>query len=353
MKHVESPPQFLWLFQACECHCRDYYDLFVSPSALESLYTSGWDNISSPCYQVITRPQIYIELCKYIFSVQNINQIIEFLQKQGYFLRGNRYLFQTPSSSAYNYLSLIECIMWAYIDKKMPIRDMQRVIGRTKQIPDDPEALLCLWINTIVVKHVHLSNLNVIGQQFFALPHFKIILYNYTHDKILLNTNETPKNNMEKTFECLRIMKIPLPFDENQINQPVLCILCFLVNAIVALSQLPRNSHKEKIIYSSLFAQRISGIKHMREEVKEIENRVHSLNDEVSLISKQIQSKSRPASQILRKRAPKLIPQNLTEQNLKRTQKVGERIKWDPQVIEAARLAKQRQPKLHKPSDYM
>jgi hypothetical protein len=227
---------------------------------------------------------------------------VEVLQRNGYFLIGSRAVLDPEAEFCLaHYLAITECLMWAYIDRKTPHREMLKILGRSDSSQvTDAEALLCRWINAIVAKHTQLAPLNVIGQQFFGQPYFRIVLFHFTMDDGLLNAKDTSQNNATATFEAARKLDMPLPFDESQITQPPLNILCFLCYAIVLLSKLP-TVRKRPPVSDAVVARRISGLRELRTEVTQLQKRCRVLNQEVATIAETV-NQSRPQSMLIRAR---------------------------------------------------
>jgi hypothetical protein len=188
-----------------------------------------------------------------------------------------------------------------------------------------------------VAKHAQLPPLNVIGQQFFAQPYFRIVLFHFTMDDSLMNTRDTGQNNATISFDGARRLDIPLPFDESQTTQPPLCIQCFLCSAIVLLSKLP-TVRKRAPVSDAVVARRITGLRELRTEVTQLQKRCKVLNNEVTTISQTMNSQVRPQSTMQRARwgaAPLRSPPRRMEPPDARG--ALPRVNWAPEVLELAK----------------
>jgi hypothetical protein len=236
---------------------------------VESLYSPEWSSGTSRATQVLSQPELYAEVCIFIFGSSRSENPVDVLHRQGYFLRGSRDVF-TQRGDAVEFLGIVECLMWAYLDRKLPHKEMGRILGRKHlQHTQEAEAVLCRWVNAVVAKHSQLPQLNVIGQQFMGQPYFRIVLFHFTMNDALMSTTDSPKNNAAIAFEASQKLDIPLPFDCSQIAQPPLAILCFLTHAIALLSKLPAVK-KRAPVTDSVVARRISGLKELRSEVGQL-----------------------------------------------------------------------------------
>lgn len=331
------PPQFLWLFQTCEMSCPDFYNSKNLKDSVNSLYSDNWDEPSSPSGILLSNPDLYTNIAVFIFGIKNLSSntnAIDILHQNGYFIRYPRNLFELEFSIQ-NYLSITECLMWAYLDHHLPIKEMSNILGNISyNLAHESESTVCKWINAIVSKHSHLPPINVIRKQFFGLPYFRIILYHFTLNDELMSTNDSKINNAKIAFDFCKKNNIIMPFDENKIDHPPLCILCFLYNAIKMLSKIKIVKKRPPVITDSIVAQKLNGIQQLRTEVNQLTIRCNKLSDEVNLFSKMVKSrprsvitKSRPirVSSVLKKGNPIKKPAPHTEQ--------APRVTWDPNVI--------------------
>jgi hypothetical protein len=334
MRRLLAPPQILWLFQACERHCPDFYRLCGLAAAVDVLYTPEWTDPTTPAAQLFSRPPIYSELCLFLFESGRSEHPIDVLQRNGYFLRGSRTVLDPGSEFCLpSYLAITECLMWAYIDRKIPHSEMLKVLGRSDGLgSQDAEALLCRWINAIVSKYAQLAPLSVIGQQFFGLPYFRIVLFHFTMEDELLNPKDTTQNNATAIFDASRKLDIPLPFDETQVIQPPLAILCFLCYAIVLLAKLP-TVKKRAPVSDAVVARRISGLRELRTEVSQLQHRCKLLNSEVAIIAQSVND-PRPQSMLLRDR-PRTGPPLPSSVSLDGRRRAH--VRWAPEVLDLAK----------------
>jgi hypothetical protein len=189
---LKSPPQFLWLFQTCQLHSRSSDQSIDVAQAMDSLYDSEWAHPESPAGRVLRSPFIYSEVCKFIFGCDPGPNPIDFLQTHSYFKRGDPSLLDSHVAFAIpEYLALTECLMWAYLDKKLPCDQLRTVLTRSidSESPD-AESLLCQWINRIALKHGHLTPLKCISRKFLGQAHLPCFFYHITlNDSLLAQPN--------------------------------------------------------------------------------------------------------------------------------------------------------------------
>lgn len=336
------PPQFLWLFQTCQESCPNFNDSQNLKDAIDSLYTETWSNPTSPSGQLLSNSNLYANVAFFVFGIQDSNKLdnanpVDILHKNGYFIRYPRNLFELEFSIQ-NYLSVTECLMWAYLDRHFPMNEMSPILGKSRYTAvQDSEASICRWISAIVAKHSRLPPLNVIGKQFFGLPYFRIILYHFTMNETLLNIADSKNNNARISFDFCLNYHISLPFNVNEVEQPPLCILCFLCNAIKILVKIKVVRKRPPVITDSIVVRKLNGIQQLRTEVNQLTIRCSKLSDEVNLYSKIV--KSRPHSVIAKTRPlsvasvlnkPKVIAKPAPHAE------PAPRVSWDPNVVRKA-----------------
>ncbi|OHS97828.1 hypothetical protein TRFO_09257 [Tritrichomonas foetus] len=324
----------MWLFQTCETYCPDFYRQNNLQDAVKQLFTAKWDDPSRSSAKYLTNSEFYLQVTKYIFNCQDIQNPIEILQRHGYCMRCDINIFKLEHS-VHNFLSITECLMWAYLDRHLPHREMSKIIGKAR-LSCDSEAILCQWISAIVSKHSHLPPINVIGKQFFSQPYFRIVLFHFTLDDNLMNISDTPHNNAQICYQFCQNHNLMLPFNLAEIEQPPLCILCFLCYVIVHIVKLPVQNRRIHVS-DSIVMKKMTGICKLKKEITQINKRCNKLNNEVNMYSKII--KSRPQSVIMKER-PKRIPTVLSEIPPKPTARSenNPRIRWDPKVVEYMKM---------------
>jgi hypothetical protein len=280
-------------------------------------------------------------LCLFIFETPKSQKPIDVLQRNGYFLRGEKNLLDGDVFSVALFLSLVECFMWAYLDRKLPRREMGKILGKAEGNVQDCEHAVCAWINAVVSKHAQLPVLNVIGQQFFGLPYLRLVLFHFTLEDRLLNTSDTSTKNMEIGFAVAKSLKIPLPFDESKIIQPPLAILCFWCKAIVILSALPPAKRRSPLSDQTV-ARRLSGLCELRRAVNDAKKRCQVLAAELSSKGDEAQ-RSRSVMRLLKMRVSDSSTKNDTESEHVNLEQAKNRIKWDPAVLALAKKAHERE----------
>jgi hypothetical protein len=336
-KALQCPPQFLWVFQTCEENCRAFYVEKDLGKIVSALYEEDWNCASKDAFKVLCGPEIYCELCSFIFDVPRKCNAISVLQSHGYFVRGDRTLFSCRTFSVESYLSLVECLMWAYLDRKIPRSSMIKVLGKSSGSLPDSEHCICAWINTVVSKHAHLPAVNVISQQFFGQPYLRVILFHFTLKDVFMNISDTSENNMSIGFSGAKELDIPLPFDETQLFQPPLSILCFWCKAIEVLSCLPV-AKPQLVLSDEAVARRLTGVREMRRVVGEAKKRCQELVTEVSIKCEE----ARRCRSVMR-RVGKVLASDSNKRIEEDTDCVegseSRRVRWDRSVMILAKKA--------------
>lgn len=357
LMNLQCPPQFLWLFQACEESCPDFYISHNLEDSVKALYSEKWNDPMSSSGKQLSNSELYKQIALFIFGIQNSNEMInanaiDILHQNGYFIRYTSNLFEL-GFSIQNYLSITECLMWAFLDHHLPINEMSIVLGKLKSnLIHESETSICRWINTIVSKHSNLPSLNVIGKQFFGMPYFRIILYHFTRNDILMSTTDSKINNAKISFDFCNSNNIIMPFDLEKIEQPPLCILCFLCNVIKILDKIKFVKKNSFVITDSLVAQKLNGIQQLRTEVNQITKRCNKLSDEVNFFSQLV--KSRPHSSITKSRRVRISSNLLKKRETAKPALHSEpapRVSWDPNVIKLRGILKSRTISENEPSN--
>ena len=279
--------QFRWLLSTLRDHCKDKEASDLSFGMVEREF--------SKAEKFFADRNTYIKLSDYIFNTKTKDPI-ETLQQNGYFLRGDKQILNKTYFDESAIIHLIECFMWANLDRKMPRHLIAKKIGRIKVLTcTDPEQTLCVWINHCVQPYAKkLPPLSTISQHFIGLPHFRALLYYYTKDETLLRFADSATNAQIALKTCVKLGITP-PFDQFNYKQSPLVIMCFLMDAISVLDKVKPIPPPRPI--SKLDIQRLNyNIISTRKEVESIKKRVILLTNDVATINSKLMKMRRPAS---------------------------------------------------------
>jgi hypothetical protein len=193
----------------------------------------------------------------------------------------------------------LECIMWAFLDRKVPREALRTSIGQTRATCcKDAESSLCMWINTIVKPHLPLPPLSSITRHFFGLAHFRVLLFNFLRDKSLLDISPDPKVNAKVGLSRAAKLDLYAPFPSTEYQQSPLLIMCFLCRCVVGLSVIQPPSPGPAITGVEL-QKKLDAIEELKKAVTEVTQRVSVLSQEVQVITVALSKMKRPSSSLL------------------------------------------------------
>ncbi|OHT04400.1 hypothetical protein TRFO_06275 [Tritrichomonas foetus] len=308
---MSSSREFLWLVRCLEDKC----PIFGLKHNLENLKIEikrgAFKDPTSSCNKFVTSQEPYAQVAGAFFRENPSKGVIPILQAHGYFNKGNKKLFATnPRPKAL--LPLFECLMWAYLDTCLPKNEISKVIGRTKTTScSDAESTLCVWINTIVKRHIKLPVLSNITQHFFEMPHFRMVLYHFTHDEPLFNINQSSEENASISLRKATELGLEPPFEITDCQQPPLVIMCYLCRVATFLSDV-KPPPLPPVITNNAIHSMLVNIENTKKEIAAAEIRVKNLTTEVDCINETLKRISRPQS-MLTMRNPNRHPVNAPE----------------------------------------
>lgn len=285
----KSRANFRWLLHTLKEHCKDAEAANLSMSILEQ---NGLEKSAL----FFMKTDTYTKLTQYIFNIKD-GDPIKTLQSQGYYLNGDKTILKKNYFDERGIDQLIECFMWANLDKKMPLDLIRKHIGRVKVLTcPDADALLCCWVSTIAARFTKLRPIATITHHFLGLPHFRAVLYSFLKDEELLAFSDNPDVNASFSLKtCVKIGLTPT-FDQFHYKQSPLVLMCFLVDAIRALDRVQPPA-PVRCVSRSQVARIRSQIAAKKREVAAINVRVSKLQADVGLIQTRLAAmKPRPMS---------------------------------------------------------
>lgn len=293
---MSAPPQIRWFFFFLKDKCKKFAKKNDIKEIIRELPTVDWAlNASS----VLINPAAYSAITKKIFKVSKKNDPVITLQNNGYFGRAPADFFSKITSfDQEKIIPLLECLMWAYLDHKLPKKKFTRVIGRLKTNQcSDADSLICQWINTISLKYGRLAKITTISHHFLGLPHYRLVLFNSLHDPGLRDINDTAENNATIALAAADDLKIPSFFDASDYHQPPLVIMCYLCGAIKRIAKYQKKHIYSARSISALDFNRVQiGINNTKTEVNQLTARVHILQNDVNLYTTTIINQDRAKS---------------------------------------------------------
>jgi hypothetical protein len=226
---------------------------------------------------------------------------VDTLKTNGYYLQG-RPSFLKDMENKLDMRKLrqfLECIMWAFLDRRVPRDALKALIGQTKATCcNDAESALCVWINTIVKPHLPLPPISSITRHFFGLPHFRVLLFNFVRDKTLLDVSSDPKVNARIGLSRAAKLGLQAPFRTTDYMQSPLIIMCFLCKCVVGLSRVQPPSPGPAITGAEL-QKMLDAIEDQKVAVTRVIQRVTKLSSAVLEITEKLSHMKRPSSSLL------------------------------------------------------
>ncbi|EAY20580.1 hypothetical protein TVAG_239570 [Trichomonas vaginalis G3] len=284
----KSKAHFLWLLYTLSDKCNDTKakELCQNLDAMDSQEFLGY----------FSDIKTYILLTNYIFDV-NTDAPIDILHNHGYYRYGDASIFAKSNFDEIAFINLIECYMWASLDRKIPTNVLVKKVGRTKVFSlNDPEAIICSWINTCCSTYTKLRPVTSISQYFIGSNQFRALLYSYTRDESLLQYSD-PKTNAEISLRTCSTYGIKQTFEYENYQQSPLVIMCFLVDAIAKLDSIKPLPRPRTI--SRMDMQRIEkNISDTKKEVESLKIRCGVLANDVNLIAARLVRMKRPSTSI-------------------------------------------------------
>lgn len=280
----------------------DYAQQKSIPGILKRMFGPNSNDSMKRAIWLLSTPEPYSMFCQAVFGSEPTANAVQVLQKHGYYLSGTPSLMKDLESKfdVPRMCELFECLMWAYLDRKLPQEALKKVIGQTRtRACSDAESSLCMWVNTCVKKHAKLPPVSAITQHFFGLPHFRAALYNFVRDDHLLEFSDDPKENAKVGLTHAANMGIQAPFPATQYIQPPLMIMCYLCQCVIQLSELGRP--KTPAVISGMdLSLMMSNIEVKKKELADTTRRIDELARTVHEISEALKLMKRPMSQIAR-----------------------------------------------------
>jgi len=195
---------------------------------------------------------------------------------------------------------LFECLMWAYLDRRVPTAALRKMIGDTRTTAcSDAESSRCIWVNTCARKHAKLPPLSAISQHFFGRPHFRAVLYGVLHESRLLEFSDDPGANAEVGLRRAAELGLQAPFTAARFRQQPLIIMCYLFRCAKVLAELdpPR---PPAAITGTVLTSMLASIEVKKKEVAAATERVRVLSRSVRSIASELRGMRRPKSHLAR-----------------------------------------------------
>lgn len=285
---MKNRAHFLWLIYTMRDKCHD-----LAAERICAGIDSGSLEQNLAYFSDI---KTYCQLTNYIFDVKTESPI-DVLHKYGYYRYGDASIFKKQNLDEISLINLIECYMWASLDRKIPTNTLVRKVGRIKIFSlSDPEAILCSWINSCCLQYTKLRPITSITQNFIGSYHFRALLYSYVRDESLLKYAD-PRTNAQVSLKVCESCGIHLLFDAHSFLQSPLVIMCFLVDTINILDTVKPMPGPRAV--SRMDMQRIEkNIAETKREVEQIKSRCNILSNDVNLIAARLLKMKRPATSI-------------------------------------------------------
>lgn len=293
---MSKAPEFVWFLNCLEDKCPIFALKHDLASFKNDFIKGTYKDPTLPSHKFVTSQEPYAQFVAALFKENPSKGAIPILRAHGYFMKGNAKLFDNGNPRLMNLAPLYNCLMWAYLDICLPKAAISKVIGRTKTSScSDAESSFCMWVNTLVKRHKKLPVISTITQYFFGLPHFRIVLFHFSHDDQLFNTNQSPEENATISLNTCAKLGFPPPFPVQNYEQPPLIIMCYLCKAVVALSETSPPPPPPAITQDAVNTMLVK-IEMKRKEVVEVDRRVRSLSRAVETITSKLKRAKRPNS---------------------------------------------------------
>lgn len=311
--------------------CPSFAESKAVPGILGRLFgPNGADAIQRATWLLATR-EVYGKLCGALFNSDDKDNAIEVLQRNGYFLNGNPGLLKDLESKfdAGKARQFYECLMWSYLDRRVPRDALTKVIGEARtRACSDPEAALCMWINTCTRRHAKLAPITAITQHFFGRPHFRAVLYKFVRESSLLDFSQDPVVNAEVGLARAAALGLQAPFSAAKYRQQPLIIMCFLFRCVAVLADV-EPPKPPAVIKGTDMTSMLVNIEQAKRDVAAANKRVSVLNVSVRRISHKLAKLVRPMSQMAKTSPGRRQGGRPRPQTSLAMSSSGKRVSWD------------------------
>lgn len=329
----EFSSQIILVLQIIGDLCPEYANQKAVNGILKRVFGANAGDALKRAIWFLSDKEPYSVLCNAIFGSDISANAVEVLQKNGYFMNGSPSLMKEISGKVdpVKVKQLLECIMWAYLDRKVPKDAIEKIIGKTKtQACSDAESILCMWINTVIKKHAKLPVLTTLTQHFFGKNYFRAVLYHFLHEESLLRFSEDPKQNAVIGLQRATELGIQTPFRPDDYIQHPLVVMCYLFRCAAFLSSVQPPKPPAVINGNDLTAL-LKNIEVKKKEVAEATVRVDKLHKTVNEIEEILKKMKRPMSQLARTMPARGLESEKPRPQTSFAQTVGRsrRVTWD------------------------
>ena len=312
--------------------CPEYAEQKCVPSMLFRIFGPHSNEALKRAVWFLANNEPFSMFCHALFDSEIDANAVEVLQKHGYFLNGKPSLM-TEIETKYDARAvshLLECLMWAYLDRNVPRKALARLVGNSRaQACVDAESACCMWINTSIKKHSKLQPITTITSHFFGKPHFRVALFHYLHQDALLDISDDPKVNAEVGLNCAADAELRAPFAPGHYQQPPLVILCYLCRCITLLAQMQRPKRKA-VVTAIEMTTMLKNIEEKKKELAATTARVTQLSDEIKEINEILRTMKRPTSHLARTMPPGGVAHHDERpQTTMSATSAGNRVTWD------------------------
>lgn len=283
---MKCKAHFLWFLYILKDRCEDE----EAADICNNLNEDSYDRIC----QFVSNLNNYVKLTWYIFEVKT-DSPLKILHENGYYKYGDTSLFTQTEFDKISFINLIECYMWANLDRRIPTDLLVKKVGKVKIFASkDPETILCSWINTCCYTCTKLRQIQSISHDFIGSNHFRALLYSYIKDESLLKF-ANPQTNAYFSLNTCASYGFHKYFEPEEYRQSPLVIMCYLVDMIKFLDELkPRPAPRP---VSQLDVQKINkNIAETKKEVESIKVRCGALANDISVITARILKMKRASS---------------------------------------------------------
>lgn len=311
--------------------CPEYAEKKCVPSILFRIFGPHSAESMKRAVWFLANNEPFSMFCHAIFNSEIGANAVEVLQKNGYYLNGNPALMKEIETKfdPRAISNFLECLMWAYLDRNVPRKSLSKLIGNSRsQACVDAESACCMWINTSIKKHSKLPPISTITSHFFGKPHFRVALFNYLHQDILLDVSDDPNNNAEVGLTRAFEAGLQAPFSHKNYQQPPLVIMCYLLRCISLLSEMQQPKPRP-VVSAVEMTTMLKNIEQKKKEITETTSRVVRLSDEISEISEILRTMKRPVSHLARTMPQGAVTHDARPQTSLAATSASNRVTWE------------------------
>jgi hypothetical protein len=294
-------PQVIWFLQSVVDVCPEYAQQKGIHNTVARLGGASVEEAYKHALWIIVTPEPYAAYFHELFGSDLDAPPVETLVKNGYFLNGKPTFLKDMETKLdiRKLRQFLECIMWAFLDRRVPRDALKASIGQTRATCcKDAEASLCMWINTIVKPHLPLPRLSSITRHFFGLAHFRVLLFHFLRDQSLMDVSPDPKVNAKVGLSRAAKLDLRAPFPSTEFQQSPLIIMCFLCRCVVGLANVSPPTPGPAITGVEL-QKKLDAIEEQKKVVSAVTQRVGVLSKEVQVITAKLSKMKRPTSSLL------------------------------------------------------